>query len=487
MELDKFLHLTENFNYIPVYERITADLLTPALAFLKLRKNLSFIFESVESEERIGRYSFIGIEPAEVFFEKDGCVYRGNENLGSSVNFFDFLKILTNEYKQPKLLDLPSFKGGLVGYIGYEAITKIEATVVFNYKLPDYPIIYFGQYDEIIAFDHFKREIVIIANADLKKIKDPLECYSIAKKKIKKIKNELSSQRLIISSFVSTGNTEENLNKEEFVELVKKSKKEIAAGEIFQIVLSKKFYKKYDGDLFNVYRALRIINPSPYMFYMNCIDEMTILGASPENLIRVIDGKAETMPIAGTRKRGASYEEDLELERDLVSDKKEKAEHVMLVDLGRNDLGKVCEYGTVRTFDLMKVYRYSHVMHMISRVEGKLRKDMDSLDALAACFPAGTVSGAPKIRAMQLITEFENCYRGVYAGAIGYYDFSKNMDFCIAIRTFIAKNNLLLWQAGAGIVADSYAENEHEEIKNKALALEKAINLAEKIYENFND
>lgn len=486
MKLDEYLKFTESYNYIPIYERIPADLLTPALAFLRLRDKNSFLLESVESEEKIGRYSFIGINPSEVYYLKNNRIYKNNEEVREP-NIFKFIKKILNSYRQPNLSELPSFKGGLVGYIGYEAINTIEPCVIFNYEMPRYPIVYLAKYDDIIAFDHFKRELIIIVNAELKKDTDPLEAYSIALNKIKKIKHTLKSSRLIISEFKSNYKTQENLSKDDFENLVKLSKKDIAAGEIFQIVLSKKFYKEYSGDLFNVYRALRMINPSPYMFFIETSDGLTTLGASPENLTKALNGKVETMPIAGTRKRGKTSEQDLELERELANDEKERAEHIMLVDLGRNDLGRVCEYGTVKVYEFMKIYKYSHVMHMISRVEGKLQKDKDCVDALMSCFPAGTVTGAPKIRAMQLIAGYEKTHRGIYAGAIGYFDFSGNMDFCIAIRTFIAYDNLLQWQAGAGIVADSFPDLEHKEILNKAAALEQAVNFAEKIYEDFND
>jgi anthranilate synthase component 1 len=313
------------------------------------------------------------------------------------------------------------------------------------------------------------------------------EAYLTAKETLASLRKELKKPINYNSNFTLEGSIKEHFDTEEFYKQVEAGKQNIVEGDIFQIVLSKRFSAGYTGDLLNVYRALRIINPSPYMYYLEFENDFTIIGTSPEDLLKVKNRRAQLLPIAGTRRRGKTPAEDRELENDLVNDPKEQAEHTMLVDLGRNDLGRVCKYGTVSVTEMMKVQRFSHVMHMVSKVEGDLADEKDSIDALKSCFPAGTVTGAPKIRAIQLIDEYEKQERNVYAGAVGYFDFSGNLDMCIAIRTLFAKKDIVFWQAGAGIVADSLPDLEAKEIRNKSAAMINALKYAEVIDENISN
>lgn len=491
MTIEEFKELAESYNFIPVYEKVTADLLTPVLAYLKLRKtnSQSFLLESVESKESLGRYSFIGINPIKSFsnrglkitINEKGKVYETDENI------FQFLKDETSKIKHPQLQELPTFTGGIVGYLGYESIALIENVLKFDTGKDEMPDSIFGVYDTIVAFDHYKHQMILIANVDVSENPDLDEAFSKAKNILKGIRNELSKPVTIKSDFKADKAVEENISDEDFHKLVELSKKNILEGDIFQIVLSKRFSAKFSGDLFNVYRALRIINPSPYMYFLEFENQFTIIGTSPENLVKVKDRIAEVLPIAGTRRRGNTKEEDTALEENLINDPKELAEHVMLVDLGRNDLGRVCKYDSVKVVEQMKVHRFSHVMHLVSRVHGKLEDDKDCIDTLKACFPAGTVTGAPKIRAMQLIQGYENLNRNVYAGSIGYIDFSGNLDMCIAIRTLFAIGDKIIWQAGAGIVADSIPKLESKEIKNKSAVLKHALEYAEVIDEDFSN
>jgi anthranilate synthase component 1 len=343
----------------------------------------------------------------------------------------------------------------------------------------------------LIAFDHFKHQIILIKNVDVNEKTNIEVEYNKAKEELKNLREDLKLPFDDELSFTSK-DIFENINKEKFFELVEKCKSNILAGDVFQIVLSKRFEAEFDGDLINVYRALRIINPSPYMYFMeiteqNNLPSLTVIGTSPEDLLKVKNKRATILPIAGTRRRGKNPEEDLEIEKELLADAKEIAEHTMLVDLARNDLGRVCTHGSVEVTEEMTIHKFSHVMHIVSRVEGNLGEDKNCIDALKASFPAGTVSGAPKIRAIQLLDEYEKLKRNIYAGAVGYIDFKGNLDMCIAIRTFFATQNKIYWQAGAGIVADSKPELELKEIKNKAAVLLNALKYAEVIDENISD
>ncbi|MFA4924186.1 MAG: anthranilate synthase component I [Ignavibacteriaceae bacterium] len=500
MTIEKFSKLAEEFNLIPVYEIITADLLTPVLAYLKIRENgkQSFLLESVEGSLNLARYSFIGKNPEKIFFNNHLSLSEKTEGEEKSFekNIFEYIKEELKKYKQPKIDGLPDFTGGIVGFLGYETISLIEKVVPRNDNGFDNSDSIFGIYKTILAFDHYKHQIILISNVDATAFPSIEEAFNAGKEELSKLRTELKKPLLpatagkageFSSDFSFEKEYSSNFSNEEFYKLVEASKQNIIEGDIFQIVLSKRFSTTYTGDLFNVYRALRIINPSPYMYHLEFENNFTVIGTSPEDLLKVKNGKAQLLPIAGTRGRGKTVEEDKRLEENLLNDPKELAEHTMLVDLGRNDLGRVCKFDSVKVSELMRIQRYSHVMHIVSKVEGELAEDKDAIDALQACFPAGTVAGAPKIRAMQLIYKYEKLRRNVYAGSVGYFDFSGNLDMCIAIRTLFAKGKTLYWQAGAGIVADSTPELETKEIRNKAAVLLNALQYAEVIDENISN
>ena len=491
MKFEKFSELAKTYNLIPVYEIITADLLTPVLAYLKIRQpgKQSFLLESVEGSTKMARYSFIGKDPSKIFLnygkELIETVHGDQKKFEKII--FEYIREELKKYRQPKLDILPDFTGGIVGFIGFENISLIEKVITFKNNNTNNPDSILGIYNTILAFDHFKHQIILITNVIVNENTNLKEAYENAKTSLKQIREELQKPIDYYSDFKLQGEIMENFDPDEFYRQVESGKSNIIEGDIFQIVLSKRFSANFKGDLLNVYRALRIINPSPYMYYLEFENDFTIIGTSPEDLVKVKNGKVQTLPIAGTRRRGKTTEEDDFLENEMLNDPKEIAEHTMLVDLGRNDLGRVCRYGTVQVSEKMKVQKYSHVMHIVSKVEGLLAKDKDSVDALTACFPAGTVSGAPKIRAIQLINQYENVRRNVYAGSVGYFDFSGNLDMCIAIRTLFADKNIINWQAGAGIVADSQPKLEAKEIKNKSAAMINALNYAEVIDENIGD
>ncbi len=488
MKIEKFKELASEYNLIPVYEIITADLLTPVLAYLKIREKgkQNFLLESVEGSTNLARYSFIGKSPEKIISNKgyEISVRRNGTKDSIEQNIFEHIRTEINKYKQPKIDELPDFTGGIVGFLGYENISLVENVIKFDTKYFDNPDSIFGIYHTILAFDHYKHQIILITNVKIEKGTNLEIAYQNAQKILSDLKSELKKTVDYESDFILEGDIAENFDPNEFYSQVEAGKNNIVEGDIFQIVLSKRFSSNYKGDLLNVYRALRIINPSPYMYYLEFENDFTIIGTSPEDLLKVKNRKAQLLPIAGTRRRGKNSDEDKALEENLLNDPKELAEHTMLVDLGRNDLGRVCEYGTVQVTEKMKIQKYSHVMHIVSKVEGKLAEDKDSIDALMSCFPAGTVTGAPKIRAIQLIDKYEKLERNVYAGAVGYFDFSGNLDLCIAIRTLFAKGNTIYWQAGAGIVADSKPELEAKEIKNKSAAMVNALKYAEVLDEN---
>ncbi|RPI73211.1 MAG: anthranilate synthase component I [Ignavibacteriales bacterium] len=489
MNFEQFKILAKDYNLIPVYEIITADMLTPVLAYLKIRgiSRYNFLLESVEGTTAgMARYSFIGAEPETIFSNKGDelKIISKNNSAEKKLSIFEYLRNEVKKYNQPRLDELPDFDGGIVGFLGYENISLIERIIKFNKESFDSPDSIFGIYKTILAFDHYKHQIILISNADLIENANLETAFNAAKEKIKNLKYYLKKPVVFKSDFVLANGLPQSFNEKEFFEQVEKSKNNIIEGDIFQIVLSKKFSADYKGDMFNVYRALRIINPSPYMYYLEFGDDMKIAGTSPEDLLKVKNRKAAVLPIAGTRRRGKNPEEEKQLEENLLNDPKELAEHTMLLDLGRNDLGRVCKYGSVKVIEKMKVHKYSHVMHLVSKIEGELAEDKDSVDALMACFPAGTVTGTPKIRAIQLINDYEKMQRNVYAGSIGYLDFSGNMDMCIAIRTLFSKANRIYWQSGAGIVADSRPELEAKEIKNKSAVMVNALKYAEVIDED---
>lgn len=483
---EEFTSLSKKYNVIPLYREIIADLDTPVGAFLKLNRKPSFLLESVVGGEKWGRYSFIGIDPAIIIKSKGRSISLLGRTSAQidDVNPFEFLKSFFNNFKAYIEPDLPRFFGGMVGYISYDTVKLFEKVPEYEKPAINMPDIFLMIPECLLIFDNLKQSIKIVYNAFV----DEPEIYEKAQHKIEEIIKELKNhkdERFRTYLYVPDKHTKEplcgfvsNFKKEDFIEAVKKARDYVLSGDVVQVVISQRFEATASSHPFDIYRALRIINPSPYMFYIDT-EEGTLVGSSPEILVRVEDDKITVRPIAGTRRRGKTEEEDLALERELLSDEKEKAEHIMLVDLGRNDVGRVAEIGSVSVTEFMTVERYSHVMHIVSNVEGKMRKGVDIFDVFMSCFPAGTVTGAPKVRAMQIIEELEPTRRGPYAGAIGYFGFSGNMDMCIGIRMLIIKDKKVYVQAGAGIVADSIPENEYNETVNKAAAMLKAVNFLE--------
>ena len=484
-----FLQRCRQGNLIPVWAEILADMETPVSVFRKLSGGeYGFLLEAVEHGESVGRYSFIGCDPNVVIRcrgqEVDVSYHGVDERVVESVqNPLHFLREFMQRYRPAPEPDLPPFSGGAVGYMAYDIVRNFERLPDGNpddLKLPD-SIMMIAE--SLAIFDHVRRRTILLANAHV--LGDPHEAYQRAVHKIEmlaeRLRRTLRPAELPPSPTAAAGEAGEvtsNVTRETFEAGVEKAREYIHAGDAFQIVLSQRFSKPYDGDPFDIYRALRAVNPSPYMFYLK-MGDVQLAGSSPEILVRVTKGEVVVRPIAGTRRRGQNHQEDLDLERDLLADPKECAEHIMLVDLGRNDVGRVAESGSVRATELMVIERYSHVMHIVSNVTGKLRPGKDAFDAIEACFPAGTLSGAPKIRAMEIIDEVENLRRGPYGGAVGYLSFDGNLDSCITIRTCIIKDGRVYVQAGAGIVADSQPAAEYEETRNKAQALLKAVELAE--------
>ena len=481
-----FLELSRDATLIPVARTLSADLLTPVGAFLSVaaKQKYAFLLESVEGGEKIGRYTFLGAQPRMVIkARRDELeITRGKLVERKTGNVIDVLRAAL-QHRPAIVPGLPPFTSGGVGYFAYDMVRQFErlpATARDDLKLPD---CVFTFYDRVLSFDHLKHQVHIIAAADVK-AQSPRKAYDRALADIDALERKLvSGMRRQSLGWSATDGKKPTIkvhagtSREQFMADVRRAKEYIAAGDIFQVVLSLRLDFKAPSDPFHIYRALRTVNPSPYMFYLK-LDDLTVLGASPEMLVRVTGRQLEYRPIAGTRRRGADGSDDERLIEELKNDEKERAEHVMLVDLGRNDLGRVSDYGTVKVRDLMYVEKYSHVMHLVSALEGQLRAELDPLDALAACFPAGTLSGAPKVRAMEIIEEVEPVRRGVYGGSILYADQAGNLDSCIAIRTMVVHKGRAYVQAGAGIVADSDPESEYQECMNKASALLRA---AEKI------
>jgi len=503
---EEFLEFAKRGTFVPVSKEIVADLLTPVSAFLKIAEHsdYAFLLESVEGGEHVGRYSFLGKDPFLILRGRDGetLIERAGVTTTAEKPFIATLRDLMNSFQSPFVPGLPRFTGGAVGYLSYDTAEWFEPAVArsdsprFGEPCPEPageggPAVGpqgptqesqgesgFMLFDTVLAFDHVQHRILLIANARVSGDDDLRALYQFACAKIEFLEREL--ERALSLPKGSPGpplNLESNFTQPAFEAIVRKAKEHIAAGDIYQVVLSQRFSAEVGVDPFTVYRALRHVNPSPYMFFIR-MGQRSIVGSSPEMLVRVEGRHAVTHPIAGTRPRGRTDEEDQRLADELKRNEKERAEHVMLVDLGRNDLGRVCEYGTVRVPTFMTLERYSHVMHLVSVVEGQLSDETDRLDALVSCFPAGTVSGAPKVRAMQIIGELEPTRRGIYAGAVGYLDFAGNLDFCIAIRTVVLEGGRASIQAGAGIVADSNPTAEYEETRDKARAMIKALELA---------
>jgi anthranilate synthase component I len=489
---EEFADLARRATFVPVVKEIIADLLTPVSAFLKIAEHsdYAFLFESVEGGEQVARYSFLGKDPFLVLRARGQgtIVERSGITTESGEPFVHALRRLMAEFRAPFVPGLPRLTGGAVGFIGYDAATLFEPSLQPAWRSaawsgPGQPAAEddagFMLFDTVLAFDHVKHRILIIANARVTADEDLRALYQFACAKIQFLERELERGLSHAETLTKPApDVRSNLSREAFETGVRTIKEHIAAGDIYQAVLSQRFEAEISADPFTVYRALRHVNPSPYMYFIR-MGPLAIVGSSPEMLVRVEGRRAETHPIAGTRPRGSNEEEDLRLAEELKRNEKERAEHVMLVDLGRNDLGRVCEFGSVRVPQYMALERYSHVMHLVSTVDGRLSEDRDHLDALVACFPAGTVSGAPKIRAMQIVAGLEPTRRDIYAGAIGYIDFAGNLDFCIAIRTITIRDGRARVQAGAGIVADSNPAAEYEETRDKAKALLQALAMAE--------
>jgi anthranilate synthase component 1 len=482
-----FCRLSKQGNLVPVYKTVRADLLTPVSAYLRLAQDARYacLLESVEGGEKIARYTFVGANPSEVFRCRKGAVMLESDGrvrleYGKAM---EFLQSLVGRYQPARVPGLPPLVGGAIGYFAYDMVRQFE-------RIPDSGRDDAGLDDAVmmfflglVVFDHVQHRIWIVRNVYTDAPGGLRSKYNAAIR-------EIAALRKLLAKPVAAENPPRhkkrggarlkftaNMSRGKFISSVRKVKEYIRAGDAFQVVLSQRFSAKMKTDPFEVYRALRVVNPSPYMYYLK-LGDMAVAGSSPEMLVKVHGREAFYRPIAGTHPRGRDEKEDQKLEAQMLADPKERAEHIMLVDLGRNDLGRVCEYGSVRVEKLMFVERYSHVLHLVSSLRGTLRKDVNCFDALAACFPAGTLSGAPKVRAMEIIDELEPTRRGVYGGAILYLDFAGNLDSCIAIRTLVVKDGIAYVQVGAGLVADSVPEKEYQETLNKSKALFRAIDMA---------
>lgn len=473
-DYEKISELAKEYNTIPVCREIYADTLTPIAILGRLAQTGSryYLLESIEGGEKWGRYSFLGFDPILYVTCKDNTItIEGNEKRTVySEKPMNLLRELLSEYNAPKLEGMPPFTGGFVGYFGYSMIKYAEPTLKLkNGDFNDFELMLF---DKVIAYDHLKQKILIVANIRNDNVK---ENYTKAISEIENIRHMITSTRTRTTfDSGSRANFRCSVSKEEYCEAVEKTKKYIFDGDIFQAVISRRFESEYHGSLINAYRVLRTTNPSPYMVFMDT-DDVEIISTSPETLVRLKDGQLTTFPVAGSRPRGSTKEEDEALEKELLEDEKELSEHNMLVDLARNDLGRISEFSSVQVTNYKMIHRYSKIMHITSCVESKIRQDCDAFNAIEAVLPAGTLSGAPKIRACQIINELENHARGIYGGALGYLDFTGNMDTCIAIRMAVKKGNKVCVQAGGGIVADSVPELEYQESGNKAAAVVNAI------------
>ena len=478
----------EDYKVIPISKEIYSDFITP-IQVLKKLKNASkhcYMLESVENQEKSGRYTFLGYQPKMCVTCMNGKLkvtdVNGNILKEEMVNHpGEYIMEMLNGYKSPRIEGMPSFTGGLVGYFAYDYIKYSEKKLNLDAEdeegFNDVDLMLF---DKVIAFDNIKQKMIIIANAETDNFE---ENYKRAIRDIDLIIELIKNGNEFVETKAKVTSEYRYLfDKEQYCEMVKKAKNYIFEGDIFQVVLSNRVEATFEGSLLDTYRVLRTINPSPYMFYFSG-DEIEVAGASPETLVKLENGELHTFPLAGTRPRGKNKEEDIRLEKDLLSDEKECAEHNMLVDLGRNDLGKISKFGSVEVEEYMSIERYSHVMHIGSTVKGMIRDDKKAIDAVDAVLPAGTLSGAPKIRACEIINELENNKRGIYGGAIGYIDFTGNLDTCIAIRIAFKKNGKVFIRSGAGIVADSVPENEFQECINKSKAVISAIELSQGLEE----
>ena len=486
----EFLALAKKGNLIPVYTEFVADYETPVSVFEKIDDgSRSFLLESAESHDHVGRYSFLGSSPR-VYFESRGRNIRVEEN-GETRDFetatdpLAELRKLLNRYAFVGFAGLPPFVGGAVGYIGYDVVRFFEPSVTPSPPDQlDIPDSAFMITDTFLVFDHRLRRLKIFATAFVSE-SGPEAAYDEAREKISAILQRLETPteaRLMnAAALESSLQTKANTEEADFCDIVGRCQEHIQAGDVFQIVPSLRFEAQYPGRPLPLYRALRFINPSPYLFCLELSERFALVGSSPEVHVRLRDGKVEIRPLAGTRRRGTTPDEDQQLATELLRDPKERAEHLMLVDLARNDVGRICRFGSIKVSDFMTIERYSHVMHIVSNVEGELEEGKDADDVMRATFPAGTVSGAPKVRAMQLINGFEKGKRGAYSGAVAYFGFDGNLDSCIVLRTIVLKDGVAYAQAGCGVVADSVPEAEYQECVNKATALFRAIERAQRI------
>jgi anthranilate synthase component 1 len=496
-----FSQLARTADYVPVYRRVLSDVLTPVSAFHRIDDGGSAcLFESVIGGEKVGRYSFLAAEPFQLIEARGTETTTTNYNARSTStttldgeaghNPLDELRDLVNEIRVAKLPELPPFVGGAVGYAGYDTVRYVEHLPNAPQDDRSLPDLSFAFYDHMIVFDNVQKTAIVVALAKVDEGQGARSeerirrAYDDACRRVDRLVGKLAAPTAGLAPVdIQAGGEgalryESNFTKPQFEAAVEKCVEYIRAGDVFQVVISQRLAVPLEVDPFEVYRTLRVVNPSPFMFFLRT-PQCTLVGSSPEIMVRVVDGKVTVRPLAGTRRRGQTEEEDHQLAEELLADPKERAEHVMLVDLGRNDVGRVARYGSVELSDVMVIERYSHVMHITSNVTGQLNDGSDAFDALAACLPAGTVSGAPKVRAMQIIDELEPHRRGPYAGAVGYIDFAGNMDTCIALRTIVIQNHTAYVQAGAGIVADSVPEREYEETLNKARGLLKAIEITQ--------
>jgi anthranilate synthase component 1 len=498
--LEEFVELARHASLVPVYRQLIGDTLTPVSAFCKIQEgDWAFLFESVVGGERLGRYSFLGSGPF-LRFQAFGNRVEIHETaptetrpgqrppVPKTTNFDhpDPLRLLEEKlasYRAPHVPGLPRFCGGAVGYAGYDAVRYVERLPnppPDDRQLPD---LCFAFYDRMVIFDHINKTIAAVAHAHIDP-RDPSRSYRVACERVDRLVERLQQgvADLQLTDIAPVGEVQRsytsNFDPEDFEKAVEKCKEYIRAGDIFQVVLSQRLTTETTARPFDIYRTLRVVNPSPFMFYLKA-GPLCLVGASPEIMVRVEGDRVTIRPLAGTRRRGKNEEEDERLAAELIADPKERAEHIMLVDLGRNDVGRVARYGTVQLSDVMTVERYSHVMHICSNVTGQLQPGKTAFDALRACLPAGTLSGAPKVRAMEIIDELEPHRRGPYGGAVGYVDFSGNMDTCIALRTMVLKGQTVYVQAGAGLVADSVPATEREETLNKTMGLLRALEIAE--------
>jgi len=484
---DEFAALAKQGNTIPVYLDLTADCETPLAAYAKLRTDgPAFLFESIVGGEHISRFSFLGTDPRKIIrvFDRETRISSKDGKEETLPTPADPLKLIEDEmshYQPVEIPGMPPFSGGAVGFVGHEFIHTVEPTVPKPAERPiDLPVLYYLITDSVVIFDHVKQVLRICVHAHTGD--NPATAYETAAAEIRRIHQLLEQPQPLSHRALGAPAAPEvpagNFTRAAFESAVEKVKSYVRAGDVIQTVLSQRFEKPFEPAPIDLYRALRTVNPSPYMFLLEDPD-FSVVGASPEVHVRLTGKQVEIRPIAGTRHRGATEEEDLALEEDLLADAKERAEHLMLVDLARNDIGRVCEYGSVHVPDYMVIERYSHVMHIVSQVVGTIRDDQTAYDLMRATFPAGTLSGAPKVRALQIIAELENCQRGVYGGALGYFGYGGNHDSCIGIRTAVVANRKIYIQSGAGIVADSVPGNEFQETVNKAKAMLKAVALAE--------